>query len=569
MRSRRKGSMSHNRNRAGIQIFQSHCLTPDRGQMLFAENVAKSFGGFDLFTGVSFHVADGERVALAGPNGAGKTTLLRMLAGEDSPSSGHAGHRNGTLGYLKQESGFDPENTLEQEMWVAFPEALAISRRLAAIETEMASGDASANAATLVAESLDLYERFALLDGHEVEARADRVLAGLGFKRSDRTKVCGSFSGGWRMRIALAKVLVRRPDHILLDEPTNHLDSKARDWLSQELRDYLGTLVIVTHDGAFLDKVAKRVLEVGNSGVVSYAGNYTKYLLEREKRRRQQENAAARQERQLSSQQEFIDRFRAKATKATQVKSREKALAKVQRIDRPRNEVGARFSIRSHGRVEQTVLSLDSISHAFDDEYVLIDANLTVERGQKVVLVGPNGSGKSTLLRLAMGEMRPMEGQVRWAERAKPGYYAQHQDEALDPQHSVLEEVQSAAVGATEERIRTVLGEFLFKGDDVFKPVSVLSGGERSRVALAKFLIQTTNVLLLDEPTNHLDKATRASLVNALDKYDGTIICATHDPAILDTFATHVYEMRDGACVNTRVMEPIFPVRAQRRRLRK
>ena len=537
--------------------------------MLFAENITKSFGGFDLFTGVSFNVADGERVALAGPNGAGKTTLLRMLAGEDSPSSGSAGHRNGTLGYLKQESGFDPENTLEQEMWVAFPEALAVSQRLAAIETALANGDAGANSTALVAESLDLYERFALLDGHEVEARVDRVLAGLGFKKSDRTKACGSFSGGWRMRIALAKALVRRPDHILLDEPTNHLDSKARDWLSRELRDYLGTVLIVTHDGAFLDKVAKRVLEVGNSGVVSYAGNYTKYLLEKEKRRQLLEGAAARQERQLSSQQDFIDRFRAKATKATQVKSREKALAKVQRIERPRKEVGAKFGIRSHGRVEQMVLSLDSISLAFDDEYVLMDASLTVERGQKVALVGPNGSGKSTLLRIAMGEMPPMEGQVQWAERAKPGYYAQHQDETLDPRRSVLEEVQSAAKGATEQQIRTVLGEFLFKGDDVFKPVSVLSGGERSRVALAKFLIQTTNVLLLDEPTNHLDKATRASLVNALDKYDGTIICATHDPAILDSIATHVYEMRDGACVNTRVVEPLLPVKAQARKRKK
>jgi ATP-binding cassette subfamily F protein 3 len=530
--------------------------------MLFTENATKSFGGSDLFTGVSFNVADGERVALVGPNGAGKTTLLRMLAGEDSPTSGSAGHRNGSIGYLKQESGFNPENTLEREMWVAFPEALAISRRLAAIELELPN--AGDNATALVAESLDLYEQFALLDGHTVEARVDRVLSGLGFKKTDRTKACGSFSGGWRMRISLAKVLVRRPDHMLLDEPTNHLDTKARSWLARELHDYMGTLVIVTHDGDFLDRVAKRVLEVGDSGVVSYMGNYTKYLREKEKRREQQEQAAARQERQLATQQQFIDRFRAKATKATQVKSREKALAKVQRIAAPKREVAARFSIKSHGRVEQKVLTLSSISVAFDDEYVLMEADLVVERGQKVVLVGPNGSGKSTLLRIAIGQVKPMlGGAVLWAERARPGYYEQHQDEALDPDHTVLQEVQSAAEGATEQRVRTVLGEFLFKGDDVFKPVSVLSGGERSRVALAKFLIQATNVLLLDEPTNHLDKATRASLVNALDKYDGTIICATHDTAILDTIATHVYELRDGACVNTRVLEPPAPVKTQ------
>ncbi|MDA1035896.1 MAG: ABC-F family ATP-binding cassette domain-containing protein [Chloroflexi bacterium] len=535
--------------------------------MLFAENVTKSFGGFDLFTGVSFNVADGERVALAGPNGAGKTTLLRMLAGEDLPSSGRAGHRNGELGYLKQESGYDPNNPLEREMWVAFPEALAISQRLAAIDAELpTAGDRST---ALVAESLDLYERFAVLDGHQVEARVDRVLSGLGFKKTDRTKACGTFSGGWRMRISLAKVLVRRPDHMLLDEPTNHLDTKARDWLARELHDYSGTLVIVTHDGAFLDKVVKRVLEVSDTGVVSYTGNYTKYLREKDKRNEILEVAAARQERQLSSQQQFIDRFRAKATKATQVKSREKALAKVERIVAPRRETGAKFSIRSQGRVEQKVLALDSITLAFGDEVVLMDASLTVERGQKVVLVGPNGSGKSTLLRIAMGQIDPLQGGVQWAERVRPGYYEQHQDEALDPNHSVLEEVQSAAEGATEQRVRTVLGEFLFKGDDVFKPVSVLSGGERSRVALAKFLIQTTNVLLLDEPTNHLDKATRESLVNALDKYDGTIICATHDKAILETIATHVYEMRDGACVNTRIVEPPAPVKVQGKNRRK
>jgi len=514
--------------------------------MLFAENVTKSFDGSDLFTGVSFNVSEGEHVALVGPNGAGKTTLLRMLAGVDPPTLGSAGHRNGSLGYLKQESGFDPANTLEQEMWVAFPEALIVSRRLEAIEADLP--DAGDDAALLVAESSELYEQFALMDGHLVEARVDRVLNGLGFKKTDRAKECGSFSGGWRMRISLAKVLVRRPDHMLLDEPTNHLDTKARDWLARELRDYLGTLVIVTHDDAFLDKVAERVLEVGASGVVSYTGNYTKYLSEKKKRQEQQEQAAARQERQLALQQDFINRFRATATKATQVKSREKALAKVQRIVRPRNEASARFSIKSHGRVEQKVLTLDSISLAFDDELVLVDANLTVERGQKVVLVGPNGSGKSTLLRIAMGHIDPTEGEVLWAERARPGYYEQHQDEALDAERTVLEEVRSAAEDATEERVRTVLGEFLFRGDDVFKRVSILSGGERSRVALAKFLIQATNVLLLDEPTNHLDKATRDSLVKALDKYDGTIVCATHDTAIRETIATHVYELRDGAC---------------------
>ena len=534
--------------------------------MLFAENVNKSFGGFDLFKDVSFNIADGERTALVGPNGAGKTTLLRMLGGEDNPSSGSAGHRNGTLGYLKQESGFDPNNDLVGEMWSAFPEALSVSARIKQIETDLSNHSGNA---LLVEESVELYEQFSTLGGYEIEARVDRVLNGLGFKKTDRLKKCESFSGGWRMRIALAKALVKLPDHLLLDEPTNHLDKNAQDWLARELRTYDGTLVLVTHDGSFLDKVVGRVLEVGSQGVVSYTGNYTKYLAQKEKRRVQQEQAAARQQRQLASQQLFIDRFRAKATKATQVKSREKALAKVQRITAPRREVGAKFIIKSHGRVEQKVLLVDSVSVAFDDDFVLMDTSLMVERGQKIVLVGPNGSGKSTLLKLAMGQVDPVEGSVNWAERARPGYYEQHQDEALDPDRTVLEEVQSVATEATEEKVRTVLGEFLFKGDDVFKPVSVLSGGERSRVALAKFLIQPTNVLLLDEPTNHLDRATRTSLVSALNKYDGTIVCASHDPEILDTIATHVYEVKDGSCTNIRIIEPVVVTQPSRKKKRK
>ncbi|MSQ14188.1 MAG: ABC-F family ATP-binding cassette domain-containing protein [Dehalococcoidia bacterium] len=538
--------------------------------MLFADRVTKSFGTRDLFEGVTFNIAAGERVALVGSNGAGKTTLLRLLAGEDSPTSGSAGHRNGSLGYLKQESGFDPEHALEEEVWTAFPEARGIELRLQELERLLAdpAGDPAINAAALVAQQTELYERYDLLDGHTIAARVDRVLRGLGFKPTDRTKRCGDFSGGWRMRISLAKVLVLHPNHMLLDEPTNHLDASARSYLARELIDYEGTLVLVTHDAAFLDRVVKRVLEVSDSGVVSYTGNYTKYVQQKEKRRLLQEQAASRQERQIAKQEAFINRFRA-GTKASLVQSREKQLAKVVRIERPKDEGTARFTITSLGRVEQKVVTLASVSHAYDDEIVLLDVNLTVERGQKIVLVGPNGSGKSTLLRIAAKQVRPSEGAVDWAEHARFGYYDQHQDEALRPERTVLEEVQSAAGAATAGQVRNVLGKFLFRGDDVFKPVSVLSGGERSRVALAKFLIQPTNVLLLDEPTNHLDRATRESLVKALQSYDGTIVCASHDQAILDTVATHVYEVRGGACVNTRIVTPAAPVKQQSKRRKK
>ena len=535
--------------------------------MLFAVDVTKSFENHDLFKGVSFNISDGERVALAGHNGAGKTTLLRMLAGEDSPTSGSAGHRGGSLGYLKQESGFDPENSLEQEMWTAFPEARQAALELEEVERSLNEGDG--DAATLVARQVELFDRFAVLDGYTVKARVGRVLRGLGFKPTDDLKLCREFSGGWRMKISLAKVLVRRPDHMLLDEPTNHLDVAAREYLARELTDYKGTLAIVTHDGAFLDMVATRVLEVSDNGVASYTGNYTEYLAQKERARLLTEQAAERQEREIARQQVFIDRFGAKASKATQVQSREKALAKIERIGKPKADAAARFSITSHGRVEQTVLRMQGISHAYDEDLVLLDVDLTVERGQKVVLAGPNGSGKSTLLRIAAGQVRPTEGTVTWADKALHGYYEQHQDEALDPRRTVLQEVQASAGAATEGEVRSVLGKFLFMGDDVFKPVSVLSGGERSRVALAKFLLQPTNVLLLDEPTNHLDRATRESLVKALQQYDGTVICATHDQAILDTVATHVYEVRDGELGDARVTAPAFVPRAAPRSRKK
>ena len=536
--------------------------------MLFAQNLTVSFITRDLFKDVTFSISDGERVALVGSNGAGKTTLMRLLAQEDQPTSGTAGYRGGTMGYLKQESGFDPNNTLVEELWTAFTEARAIKLRLQELEATLANAanDPTINATVLIAEQVNLYHRFELLDGHGVAGRIDRVTVGLGFKPSDRTKLCAEFSGGWRMRISLAKALVRRPDHMLLDEPTNHLDADARAFLAKELVEYKGTLVLITHDHLFLDKVVNRVLEVSDTGVASYTGNFTKYVQQKEKRLILQEQAAGRQEREIAKQEVFIERFRASATKATAAASREKQLAKVVRIAHTKGEDRARFTITALGRVEQRVLVLQSISHAYDDNLVLIDVNLTVERQQKVVLVGPNGGGKSTLLRIAAGQLQPMEGTVTWAEHAKFGYYEQHQDEALDLNRTVMEEVQAAAGAAHEVNLRNILGKFLFKGDDVFKPISVLSGGERSRVALAKFLIQPTNVLLLDEPTNHLDKATRESLIKALQSYDGTILCASHDQAILDTIATHVYEVRGGECIPTHLAAQPMPVKQPARR---
>ncbi len=515
--------------------------------MFYAEDISKSYGPLDVLVDVSFTVGTDERAGLAGPNGAGKTTLLRLLAGEDAPDSGRGGWRGESLGYLHQEAGLDSRRPLLDEMWTAFPEASLTEHRLHQVAQRLERGDGDLDA--LIVEQGELFEEFERLDGYRIEARIGRVLNGLGFPPEVRGKRCGDFSGGWQMRIALAKVMVRRPDCLLLDEPTNHLDAASRGWLAEELSAYRGTVLIVTHDGDFLDRVVTRILELRDGGVDSYAGNYTAYQQQKAARLQQQDRDAARQERELARQQRFIDRFRAKASKATQVKSREKALAKIERLERPRKEAEIHIALSADGRTEHDVLLLKEISHAYGENVVLVDVNLHVERGQKVVLVGPNGSGKSTLLRIAAGLIRPSEGSVLWAEKARFGYYDQHQDEALERGRTVLDEVRSVAGHEPEERLRTILGQFLFRGDDVFKSIAMLSGGERSRVALAKLVIQPTNVLILDEPTNHLDRSTRRKLLEVLEKYDGTVLCAAHDPGILDRVATRVFEVKDCGCL--------------------
>jgi ATP-binding cassette subfamily F protein 3 len=511
--------------------------------MLYAEHVTKSFGSTDVIRDLNFIVGDGEHVGLVGPNGGGKSTILRLVAGDHKPDVGEAGYRGTSIGYLRQEAGLQEDISLVEELWLAFPEARAIELQLEDISSKIERGEGDLDA--LIEQQADLFEKFDAMDGYRIEARIGRVLDGLGFVVTDREKKCGDFSGGWQMRIALAKVLVRRPENALLDEPTNHLDAKTRKWLAEELQDWDAAMLIVTHDGEFLDQVATRILDLRDGAVESYTGNYTSYQRQKAAKLQAQDQAAARQERVIGKQERFIERFRAKATKTTQVQSREKMIAKIERIEHTKKESEVNFVLTSSGRTERDVLMVKRISHAYGDHVVLVDVNLHIERGQKVCFVGPNGSGKSTLLRIAAGLLPPTEGTLEWAERARPGYYDQHQDEALDYNRTVIEEVRSVAGSAPDVKLRTVLGQFLFRGDDVFKPVRVLSGGERSRVALAKFLIQPTNVLLLDEPTNHLDKTTRRKLIEALQGYDGTVICASHDPGIVDGIATHVYEVKD------------------------
>ena len=523
--------------------------------MLYAENVSKIFGSVDVLRDVSFTVGDGEHVGLVGANGTGKSTLLELIAGDEQPDRGSAGRRGGSFGLLRQEAGKLPARPLVAALWTAFPDARAIEEELRQVAGQIEQGGADLDA--LIERQAKLFDRFDSLDGYRIEQRIGRVLSGLGFSTEDRVRPCGEFSGGWQMRIALANVLVRSPDHMLLDEPTNHLDAASRDWLAGELAAYRGTALIVTHDAEFLDRAVTRILDLRDGHVESYAGNYTEYQRERAERLHATDQAAARQEREIRRQTAFIDRFRATATKAAQAKSRERALGRMQRVERTRTEAEVTFTLQAGGRTEREVLSIEGVSYAYDgdgarataeDHIVLLDVDMLVERGQKVVLTGPNGSGKTTLLRIIAGQLTPLEGRVRWAPRARPGYYSQHQDEVLDPSRTVLEEVRAVNEARTDGQLRAVLGRFLFTADDIFKRVSVLSGGERSRVALAKFLLEPTNVLLLDEPTNHLDGATRRRLIDALESYDGTIVCASHDRAILERVATRVFEVADGSC---------------------
>jgi len=516
--------------------------------VIYAENIWKSYGGVDVLKGVSFALSEGERVGLVGPNGAGKSTLMEIIAGVEEHDEGRAGSRGGDLSFLRQEASLDPDRTLAEELWTAFPEARAVEAELAEVAARIGAGDGDLD--ELIELQSELFERFEALDGYRIDQRIGRVLAGLGFQPTDRMKRCGEFSGGWQMRAALAKVLVHRPENLMLDEPTNHLDGAARDWLALELAEYKGAILLVTHDSEFHDVVTNRIAELRDGRVETYTGNYTDYQRQKAAKLAQQEQAASRQEREIEKQTRFIERFRAKASKATAVKSREKAVARIERVERVRTDRAVTFQLKSSGRTELQVLDVEHVGHAYDENVVLVDVSLRVERGQKVVLIGPNGSGKSTLLKIVAGIIEPSEGRATWGERVRVGYYDQHQDEALDAGRTVIEEVRTVAgTDVGDGALRNILGRFLFTGDDVFKQVSVLSGGERSRVALAKFLIQPSNVLLLDEPTNHLDSGTRRKLVEALEGYDGTIICASHDNLILERVATRVYEVSDGGCI--------------------
>ena len=522
--------------------------------MLRISNIKKSYGGQDVLVDVSFEVAEREKVALVGPNGAGKSSLLKIVAGVLAADDGTIktqGDASRELAYLPQDAGVRSGRSLWDEMLSSFPELQQAQAELTQIETEI--GEAATNGdddqlQVLIDRQGELLERFEQLGGYAVEAEVAKVLAGLGFASSERDKKTEAFSGGWQMRIALAKMLVRKPGLLLLDEPTNHLDLAACEWLESYLVDYPASILVVSHDRYFLDRVTGRTVELADGVATDYRGNYSHYLDESARRRADHKAAYERQQKYIARQLAFINATKANAARAALAKSRERALAKLERITEPKADA-ARITLKlaTGKRAPERLLTADGVSKSFGTQDVLRKLELTVDRGDRIALVGPNGAGKSTLLRLLAGLDTADAGAVEVNEDVSVGYYAQDQSQTLDESRSVVDEVLAHAPdGWGVESVRGLLARFLFIQDDVFKMIGGLSGGEKSRLSLAKLLLKPRQLLLLDEPTNHLDVPSKDELEKALNDYAGALIFSSHDRFLLDRVATKVAELADG-----------------------
>ena len=518
--------------------------------MISLDNLTVSYGGWTLFDNISFLINPKDRIGLVGKNGAGKTTLLRIITGEQQPTSG-AVTLNGdcTIGYLPQTMRVADTTTLAEETAKAFEEVLRLEAEIEALTREIAERTdyESPEYEQLLHRLNDAQDHYHILGGETRDADIEKTLLGLGFERSDFGRATSEFSGGWRMRIELSKLLRRRPSIFLLDEPTNHLDIESIQWLEEYLRNYNGAVLLISHDRAFLDNVTNRTVELSLGKITDYKVSYSKYVVLRAERRAQQMAAYENQQRMIEKTEEFIEKFRYKPTKSNQVQSRIKQLERLDRLEIEEEDLATlNIKFPPAPRSGQIVAEISEAGMSFGEKHVFSGANFVIEKGDRIALVGRNGEGKTTLARMLIGQLTPTEGSVRLGANVNIGYYAQNQDDLMDGDFTVYDTLDRVAVGDIRTRLRDILGAFLFRGEDIDKKVKVLSGGERARLAMARMMLEPRNLLVLDEPTNHMDMRSKDILKNAIMKYDGTVVVVSHDREFLDGMVEKVYEFRDG-----------------------
>ncbi len=513
--------------------------------MIRLENISKSFPDGDLFNHVNIFIKRGMRIGLVGPNGSGKTTLLRIMLGKESPDSGSIQvDKSITIGYLAQDIVAGTGRSILEEVLNTYPEVRDLEGKILSL-SEAISKDH--NNMELINKLGDAQHRFESLGGWNLEDKAKKILSGLGFSDEKFTQPMDVFSGGWRMRVALASILLQEPDILFLDEPTNHLDLEATIWLELFLSNWRGGLVMISHDRSFLDRSINNILEIDLKKITLYHGNYTKFTEEKSLRMEQHKNAYRNQQKQIKDTERFIERFRSKNTKATQVQSRVKMLDKLEKIEAPTEQKHTmHLRLPQPKRLPLNVASCRNVTKHYGNIEVFNNMDMLVERGQKIGLVGHNGAGKSTLLKMLAGVESVSSGAIRMGSNIDRAYYAQHQLETLDPDDTVFESIQKVSPGWSETEMRTYLGSFMFSGDEIEKYVKVISGGEKARVALARMLVEPSHLLLLDEPTNHLDMMTRNVVERALIQFSGSIVCISHDRHFLNNVTNLTCEVGGG-----------------------
>jgi ATP-binding cassette subfamily F protein 3 len=517
--------------------------------MLSLQQAGKRFGPRVLFTEANWLIQNQEKTALVGANGTGKSTLMKILAGLETLDYGSLEKTRGiSIGYLPQEGLELTGRTVFEECLTVFDELHEMEREIEQLAGQLAELDHEGAAYESAAERYSLLQdRFHALDGYALDAQVGGVLTGLGFGKEDWSRQTDEFSGGWQMRIALAKLLLAKPNLLLLDEPTNHLDLETRNWLEDYLKNYPFGYILISHDRYFLDVTIDRTVEIWNKRLTIYQGNYTEYLKQKDERREQLMASFRNQRGRIEHLEAFINRFRYQATKAKQVQSRIKELEKIERIEVPEEEPVIHFKFPQSPPSGRIVGEAEGLGKSYGPKRVFSGVRFTIERGDRVALVGVNGAGKSTLIKLLTGEEMPTEGTIRLGHNVVAEYFAQDQYKVLDPEARMLDDMNRSAVRVPEVQLRSLLGCFLFSGDDVFKPLGVLSGGERNRYALARSLVSPANFLLLDEPTNHLDMRAKDVLIEALASYSGTVVFVSHDRYFIDRLATRVLEIEGGA----------------------